>query len=86
MKKSAADEAKEAESLTDSKEAKSVTIINNETSTEVDAQKEMVRQMYASFEDNDDVFQIERENFNMTESRRCHNVSTGCPTGILIEF
>ncbi|CAG1974485.1 unnamed protein product [Fusarium graminearum] len=86
MKKSAADEAKEAESLTDSKEAKSVTIINNEISTEVDAQKEMVRQMYASFEDNDDVFQIERENFNMTESRRCHNVSTGCPTGILIEF
>ncbi|KAF5236566.1 hypothetical protein FAUST_6480 [Fusarium austroamericanum] len=66
MKKSAEDEAKEAESLIDSKEAKSATIINNEISTEVDAQKEMVRQMYASFEDNDDVFQIERENFNMT--------------------
>ncbi|KAF0637467.1 hypothetical protein FPSE5266_02913 [Fusarium pseudograminearum] len=95
MKKAAADKAKDSESadkakdsepLTDSKEADTATIINNEISSEVGAQKEMVRQMYASSEDNDDVFQIERENFNMTESRRCHNESTGCPTGILIEF
>ncbi|CEI70733.1 hypothetical protein FVEN_g784 [Fusarium venenatum] len=90
-KKAAADKAKKPESLSYSAEEEEATNVNEEIPTEVDDQKEMVRQMYSvgisDDNDNDKVFQMERGPWTVSQPRRFPKpVLTGCPTGILIDF
>ncbi|KAM0499188.1 hypothetical protein ACHAP8_005900 [Fusarium lateritium] len=90
-KKAADGKTRELESLSNSEGEEKATKANEPT--QVDDQKEMVRQMYSIeiSDDNDDeddkMFQMEQRPWNGSQPRRFPKpVLTGCPTGILIDF